>query len=167
SNRPATIDVQLLAINDFHGNLEPPAGSSALIDGVLAGGAAYLAAHIAALRAASPAPTFVVSAGDIVGASPLLSALFHDEPSIEPMTMTGVGVRHVAHQESDGGIAELRRLRRGAVIRSTAATPTTCSRGLTSTTWRRTWCAARTASRCSEATASSGFPPGSGSRSSA
>ena len=113
SNRPATIDVQLLAINDFHGNLEPPGGSSGLIDGVLAGGATYLAAHIAALCAANPAPTFVVSAGDIVGASPLLSALFHDEPAIELMNLIGLDLSVVGDHEFDEGIAELRRLQRG------------------------------------------------------
>src|SRR3990172_1258683 len=50
-----SVDVQLLAINDFHGNLEPPSGSSGRIltptGNVNAGGIAYLATHIKALEA--------------------------------------------------------------------------------------------------------------------
>src|SRR5687768_11526390 len=79
---PATVNVQLLATNDFHGNLEPPAGSSGRIGTINAGGAEFLATHIAQLEATNP-NTLVVAAGDIIGASPLLSALFHDEPTIE------------------------------------------------------------------------------------
>lgn len=81
-----TVEVQILAINDFHGNLEPPAGSSGQIQTangpIDAGGAEYLATHINQLRETNP-HTVVVSAGDLIGASPLLSALFHDEPTIE------------------------------------------------------------------------------------
>src|SRR5262245_38647484 len=73
------VAVQILAVNDFHGNLEPPAGSSGRIGAVAAGGAEYLATHIANLAALNP-NTVLVSAGDLIGASPLLSALFHDEP---------------------------------------------------------------------------------------
>src|SRR5215217_5954972 len=85
--KPAgTVSVQILAVNDFHGNLEPPTGSSGRIvtptGTVDAGGAEYLASHIRALKATNP-NTVVVSAGDLIGASPLLSALFHDEPTIE------------------------------------------------------------------------------------
>src|SRR5262245_23898858 len=84
---PATIDVQLLAINDFHGNLQPPEGPSGMVGQVPAGGAEYLATHIAALRATNPDRTFVVSAGDLIGASPLVSRIFHDEPTIEAMNL--------------------------------------------------------------------------------
>src|SRR5690606_2797251 len=86
------VHVQLLAFNDFHGNIEPPAGSGGRIQvGTLAsgdpefvdaGGAMYFARHIASMRAEQP-NTVVVSAGDLIGASPLISALFHDEPTIE------------------------------------------------------------------------------------
>jgi len=112
-SRPATIAVQLLAINDFHGNLEPPLGSSGLVGTVPAGGAEYLASHIAALRATNPAHTFVVSAGDLVGASPLLSRLFHDQPTIEAMNLIGLDYNAVGNHEFDDGVAELRRLARG------------------------------------------------------
>ena len=78
------VEVQLLALNDFHGNILPPAGSSGRVGTVNAGGAEYLATHVRALPEANR-NTFVVSAGDLIGASPLLSALFHDEPTIEAM----------------------------------------------------------------------------------
>ena len=57
------VQVQLLAINDFHGNLAPPSGSSGRIGTVNAGGAEYLATHLAALAAENP-NTLIVSAGD-------------------------------------------------------------------------------------------------------
>ena len=57
-----TVNVQLLALNDFHGNLEPPTSSSGCVPAVsgcpapnvVAGGAEYLATHIANLRALNP-----------------------------------------------------------------------------------------------------------------
>ena len=113
-----TVAVQILAINDFHGNLEPPTGSSGritmstgLIDGV--GGATYLATHLALLRGANPANTFVVSAGDVIGASPLLSAGFHDEPSIEAFNQLGVDLNAVGNHEFDEGPDELLRMQNG------------------------------------------------------
>src|SRR5207244_2267058 len=81
---PDAVRVQLLAINDFHGSLEPPSGSNGLIASTPAGGVEYLATHLARLKAGNP-NTLIVSAGDNVGASPLLSSMFHDEPSIEAL----------------------------------------------------------------------------------
>src|SRR5688572_15994350 len=52
--KPATVAVQLLAFNDFHGNLEPPTGSNGHIGAVDAGGAEYLATHLATLSAKNP-----------------------------------------------------------------------------------------------------------------
>ncbi|MGA8046456.1 MAG: bifunctional metallophosphatase/5'-nucleotidase, partial [Dermatophilaceae bacterium] len=86
------VEVQILALNDFHGNLQPPSGSSGRVgtppNAVDAGGAEYLATHVKALEATNR-NTVVVSAGDLIGASPLLSALFHDEPTIEAMNQIG------------------------------------------------------------------------------
>ncbi len=114
-----TVDVQILALNDFHGNLEPgtlaidPAtGSSSSAGKVPAGGAAYLASKVAALEADQP-NSLVVSAGDLVGASPLLSALFHDEPTVEAMNLIGLDLNAVGNHEFDEGGAELRRLQDG------------------------------------------------------
>ena len=107
-----TVDVQILAVNDFHGNLEPPSGSSGRIGTVNAGGAEYLATHIANLRATNP-NTVVVSAGDMIGASPLLSALFHDEPTIETFNQIGLDFNAVGNHEFDEGVYELIRLQEG------------------------------------------------------
>ncbi|WP_437587758.1 bifunctional metallophosphatase/5'-nucleotidase [Sorangium sp. So ce1000] len=112
-----TVSVQILAFNDFHGNLEPPAGSSGRITmpdttQVNAGGVAYFASRIAALRATNP-NTVVVSAGDLIGASPLVSALFHDEPTIEAMNLVGLDINGVGNHEFDKGTSELLRMQYG------------------------------------------------------
>ncbi len=109
----APVHVQLLALNDFHGNLEPPPGTVRLPDGAVpAGGGAWLAAQVARLRAEDP-DTLVVGAGDLVGASPLASALTHDEPSIALMNALGLDVSSVGNHEFDEGADELLRLQRG------------------------------------------------------
>ncbi|MDG4754751.1 bifunctional metallophosphatase/5'-nucleotidase [Micromonospora sp. WMMD718] len=114
--RPKPVDVQLLAINDFHGNLEPPTGSSGTIEGQPAGGAEYLASHLKLMRAAAKQQgkgTVTVAAGDLIGASPLLSAAFHDEPTIEEMNLAGLEFASVGNHEFDEGAAELLRMQRG------------------------------------------------------
>jgi 5'-nucleotidase len=109
---PGTVAVQILAVNDFHGNLEPPAGSSGRIGAIDAGGVEYLATHIDQLRATNP-NTVVVSAGDLIGASPLISALFHDEPTIEAFNLIGLDFNAVGNHEFDEGIVELIRMQEG------------------------------------------------------
>jgi 5'-nucleotidase len=106
------VNVQLLAINDFHGNLAPPAGSSGRVGTVDAGGVEYLATHIKALEATNP-NTAVVAAGDLIGASPLTSALFHDEPSIEALNVAGLDFAAVGNHEFDEGVTELLRMQNG------------------------------------------------------
>ncbi|RSN41598.1 bifunctional metallophosphatase/5'-nucleotidase [Streptomyces sp. WAC 04229] len=114
-------DVQLLSFNDLHGNLEPPAGSSGRVtevqpDGttktVDAGGVEYLATH---LREARKGNRYSVTAagGDMVGASPLLSGLFHDEPTIEALNKLDLDVTSVGNHEFDEGAKELARLQKG------------------------------------------------------
>jgi 5'-nucleotidase len=109
--------VQLLAINDFHGNLVPPSGSSGRIavapgQTVNAGGVEYLATWIKSLRTTNP-NTLTVGAGDLIGASPLISGLFHDEPTIEAMNSLGLDVTGVGNHEFDEGIVELLRMQFG------------------------------------------------------
>ena len=110
--------VQLLAINDFHGNLQPPSGSSGRIAvgpggaTVNAGGVEYLATWIKSLRTTNP-NTITIGAGDLIGASPLISGLFHDEPTIESMNAIGLDVTGVGNHEFDEGIAELLRMQFG------------------------------------------------------
>jgi len=118
SAAPSTVDVQILGFNDFHGNLEPPSGSSGRIgnaDGTTtdAGGAAYLATHIKTLRAENPKRTITVSSGDLIGASPFISALFHDEPTVEAMNKIGLQVSAVGNHEFDEGYKELLRMQNG------------------------------------------------------
>jgi 5'-nucleotidase len=123
--------VQLLAINDFHGNLAatsantiqtgcctavtntatPPVTSWAQ-NTVPAGGVEYLATHIKSLRL-SNSNTITVGAGDLIGASPLVSALFHDEPTIEAMNILGLDVTGVGNHEFDEGVDELLRMQNG------------------------------------------------------
>ncbi|MCH7344929.1 bifunctional metallophosphatase/5'-nucleotidase [Pelomonas sp. CA6] len=116
----APVRVKVLAINDFHGNLLPPAGGIRIADParpgetlqVQAGGAEYLASAVQSLRAKNPHHVFV-AAGDLVGASPLLSALFHDEPTIEALGLMGLELSAVGNHEFDEGLAELQRKQNG------------------------------------------------------
>jgi 5'-nucleotidase len=110
-------DVQLLSFNDLHGNLEPPSGSSGRVtqsDGttVDAGGAAYLATHVKQLRS-QVRNSLLLSVGDNVGASPVVSALFHDEPTIEFLDQLGVSASVVGNHEFDEGYQELQRMQFG------------------------------------------------------
>ncbi len=101
---PPDVPLRLLGINDFHGHVEPPSNTS--------GGAAWLAAHLDSLRA--PAEhTLVLSAGDLIGASPFLSARYHDEPTIEAMNLMGLDIAAVGNHEFDEGPEELLRLVQG------------------------------------------------------
>ncbi|MFD9894956.1 bifunctional metallophosphatase/5'-nucleotidase [Amycolatopsis sp. NPDC059027] len=112
-----TTDVRIIGFNDLHGNLEPPSGSSGRVtlsngSTVLAGGAAYLATHVKQLRS-QVRNSFVVSAGDNIGASPLTSALFHDEPAIDLLNALGVKASVVGNHEFDEGYRELMRMQFG------------------------------------------------------
>jgi 5'-nucleotidase len=112
-----TTDVRIITFNDLHGNLEPPAGSSGRVtrsDGstVDAGGAAYLATHVKQLQS-QVRNSMVLSAGDNVGASPVISALFHDEPTIDFLNMLGVKASVVGNHEFDEGYQELLRMQFG------------------------------------------------------
>ncbi|MER7404138.1 bifunctional metallophosphatase/5'-nucleotidase [Streptomyces sp. NPDC000070] len=115
-------DVQLLSFNDLHGNLEPPTGSSGRViehqhDGTTkpiddVGGVEYLATH---LRQAREGEKYSITAagGDMVGASPLISGLFHDEPTIEALNKLDLDVTSVGNHEFDEGAEELARLQNG------------------------------------------------------
>jgi 5'-nucleotidase len=114
---PRQVRVRVLALNDFHGHLAPPPGSSGEVrtgsTKLQAGGAAYLARHLATLRARDPQHTVVVAAGDLIGASPLVSALFHDEPTIEALNLAGLDLAAVGNHEFDEGTAEIKRMQSG------------------------------------------------------
>ncbi|MFP5578852.1 MAG: bifunctional metallophosphatase/5'-nucleotidase [Acidimicrobiia bacterium] len=125
---PKPVEVQLLALNDFHGALEEPGGSGGRIqtgadpDGagpltaptVDAGGAEFLATQLQQLAAAQKKKnTITVAAGDLIGASPLLSAAFHDEPTIESLSLAGLDYASVGNHEFDEGADELLRIQHG------------------------------------------------------
>lgn len=121
---PEPVEVQLLAVNDFHGALEEPGGSGGRIQTgvdhagapvtVNAGGAEFLATQLADLAAAQKKNnTITVAAGDLIGASPLLSAAFHDEPTIESLGLAGLDYASVGNHEFDEGADELLRMQHG------------------------------------------------------
>ncbi|MER7515260.1 bifunctional metallophosphatase/5'-nucleotidase [Streptomyces sp. NPDC126499] len=115
------VDVQLLSFNDLHGNLEPPAGSSGQVthvheDGTTtkidAGGVEYLATHLRQAREGNRY-SITAAAGDLIGGSPLLSGLFHDEPTIHALNKLDLDVTSVGNHEFDEGAVELARMQNG------------------------------------------------------
>jgi 5'-nucleotidase len=130
------VDVQILGLNDFHGQLErvdptvssggrigpltggqcnpdPPVTTPPTTPCVPAGGVESLATHIDQLRATNQRNTVFVSAGDLIGATPLLSAAFHDEPTIEAFNLMDLDYNGVGNHEFDEGVDELLRMQFG------------------------------------------------------
>ena len=123
----APVEVQILAFNDFHGNLQVPDPVEVTEpDGtkhkIVTGGVAHLAAALAGLRAGH-ANTITVSAGDTIGASPLISANYLDEPTIEAMNQLGLELNSVGNHEFDRGSDELKRMQAGGCAKYTRRTP--------------------------------------------
>lgn len=114
-------EVQILAINDFHGNLEPPNLTVPAADApVPAGGVAYLASALKQLRTPN---SVTVAAGDLIGASPISSALFLDEPTIKALSLAGLELASVGNHEFDKGSAELKRMQEGGCEKYTRRQP--------------------------------------------
>jgi len=119
----AQVDVRILAINDFHGYLRASTGGIRITDPddktkkivVPAGGSEAMATLVKQLRRQAPKPgnTIFVAAGDLIGASPFLSAMFHDEPTIESLSMMGLEIASVGNHEFDEGKDELLRMQNG------------------------------------------------------
>ena len=117
------VDVRILAINDFHGYLRPSPAGIRIADPddktkkmmVAAGGSETMATLVKQLRAqaTNPKNTIFVAAGDLIGASPFLSAMFHDEPTIESLSMMGLEIASVGNHEFDEGKDELLRMQNG------------------------------------------------------
>lgn len=116
----ATNVVKIISFNDFHGNLESPGGFGVQLSGAgtpiiqssSVGGVDMLAAYISKLKVENP-NNILVSSGDLIGASPLVSGLFHDEPTIEIMNQLGLAFNAVGNHEFDEGLAELKRMQYG------------------------------------------------------
>lgn len=125
--QPGLVDIGLIAFNDFHGNLEPPRIAVPIrgaggVERVPAGGAAYMASAIAQLKAKHPHHA-VITAGDMVSASPLVSALFLDEPTIETVNHMQIDFSAVGNHEFDRGWQELLRLQQGGCEKFTVREP--------------------------------------------
>lgn len=104
------VDVQLLAINDYHGHLE--ADTPGAVGGVPAGGSEFLATHLEMLRQGNK-NSLTVAAGDLIGGTPFLSGLFRDEPSVESLNAMELDVSSVGNHEFDRGVDELLRHQSG------------------------------------------------------
>jgi len=114
------LQLRIIGINDFHGNLEPGDNAVQVPDPhhltrtvvLRSGGAAYLATRIRELRSDVP-HSIVISSGDLIGASPLVSGLFYDEPTVAVMNAIGLDVNAIGNHEFDRGVAELQRIAAG------------------------------------------------------
>lgn len=112
---PPPIDIQLVALNDFHGNLEPSKFSYPGHPGakpVQAGGIEAVAAAVEAWRR-EDRDLLLVGAGDLVGASPAISSMWADEPTIDALDLLGLNVSSVGNHEFDAGRVELLRQQHG------------------------------------------------------
>jgi 5'-nucleotidase len=105
---PRTVDLQVLGVNDLHGNLEPTMLSEKPV-----GGVAWLATYLRRAEAENPEGTILAHAGDTVGASPLISSWFHDEPTIKATNLMDFDVGTLGNHEFDEGGTEMLRLIRG------------------------------------------------------
>jgi 5'-nucleotidase len=128
SEASAPVEVRIIGINDFHGNLDPPKAATEVTNAagekirIPSGGVAYLASAIDSLKADAP-NSVVVAAGDLIGASPLSSSLFLDEPAVMAMNMIGLEFEAVGNHEFDKGTEELLRMQSGGCTQYTKAEP--------------------------------------------
>lgn len=124
----ALATLQIIAFNDFHGHIDPgdqsvlPPGAAADAPHIPAGGAVHFAAAIARLRAENP-QSAVVSAGDLVSGSPLVSGHFLDEPTVRVMNQVAIDFNAVGNHEFDRGPDELLRMQRGGCAQYTLRAP--------------------------------------------
>lgn len=118
----ATTEISIFSINDFHGHIQPksptplmprlPDPKTGEIKPQAAGGAAYLATVLNDLRAKRPNSVFV-AAGDLMGASPQLSSLLSDEPTLSALSAMGLDASSLGNHDLDAGLTELLRKTRG------------------------------------------------------
>jgi 5'-nucleotidase len=137
-HEPRTLTVKIIGLNDFHGNLQSPGsfGENLSIPAAqrpAVGGAEYVGAYVARLKAQNR-HNVVVGAGDFIGASPLISALFYDEPTVEVMNRIGLDFNSVGNHEFDKGSGELLRLQHGGCKVTNGATdPNSCQGAMVGT----------------------------------
>ncbi|SFT01240.1 bifunctional 2',3'-cyclic-nucleotide 2'-phosphodiesterase/3'-nucleotidase [Paenibacillus sp. BC26] len=97
------VKVQLLGINDFHGQLD----YSTTVGGNVLGGAAYLATYLKQYKSTNAANTLLVHNGDAVGASSPVSSLERDKPTLDFMELLGFKVGSLGNHEFDQGVPAL------------------------------------------------------------
>ncbi|HSV60935.1 MAG TPA: bifunctional metallophosphatase/5'-nucleotidase [Variovorax sp.] len=125
------IKIKIIGFNDYHGNLQSPGtfGVNTVVPPAqrpAVGGAEHLAAYVQRMKAQNP-QNVVVGAGDFIGASPLISALFFDEPAVETLNKIGLEFNAVGNHEFDKGAAELKRLQSGGCkLTNGAPDPNSC-----------------------------------------
>ncbi len=122
ATRPATTELTLLSINDFHGNIQAsrptplmarlPDPTTGEVKPQPAGGVAHLATAMAELKAKHP-DAVIVAGGDLIGASPQISNLLRDEPTLAAMSQFGISGSALGNHELDAGLPELLRKTRG------------------------------------------------------
>ena len=132
ATQPSVVELSIFSINDFHGHIQPKSPiplSPRLPDPVTgeikaqpAGGVAYLATVLNGLRAQRPNQVFV-AAGDLVGASPQLSSMLKDEPTLSAMGDLGLLASSLGNHELDAGLPELLRKARGECAPAGCAWP--------------------------------------------
>ncbi len=107
-NLNQNVKVQLLGVNDLHGQLD----TVTKLGDLKAGSMEYTAAALRKEEATNP-NTLILHAGDMIGGSPLISALFQDEPTVEVMESIGFDAGTLGNHEFDEGIDELQRMIKG------------------------------------------------------
>lgn len=98
----AVVDIQLLNVSDWHGQLDP-SGTPA------AGGASTIATYWNADRTANP-NTITLTAGDDFGATPPLSGMFDEVPAVLAQRMMGIQVNTFGNHNFDRGVGHLQQM---------------------------------------------------------
>jgi 2',3'-cyclic-nucleotide 2'-phosphodiesterase (5'-nucleotidase family) len=98
--------VNIIGLNDFHGQLDP---TNLTFDGIAqpVGGASFLATMFDSEASAVPGESLLLAAGDNVGASPPNSALLEDMPTIDVENAWGLDATSYGNHEFDYGIERL------------------------------------------------------------
>ncbi len=127
-----SVELSIFSINDFHGHIQPkspipisprlPDAQTGEIKPQAAGGVAYLATVLDKLRAQRKNQVFV-AAGDLVGASPQMSSLLKDEPTLSALGDLGLAVSSLGNHDLDAGLPELVRKIRGECATTGCAWP--------------------------------------------